>query len=174
MRRAMIGRWMVMGALAPAMLLAACSDDEEETVEPTTTAAAATTESTSAAATTEATATEDGEDDGEGAETALDVEMRDIAFSATELTAAAGDVEIALHNAGAIQHDFTIDEIEAEASVEGDTTEASSGEFDVHVVLEGDQSATLKLSGVPAGEYDFYCSVPGHKEAGMTGKLTVS
>lgn len=174
MRRATIGRWMVLGALAPAMLLAACSDDEEETEEPTTTAAAATAESTSAPATAAATATEDGEDGGEGAGTALELELRDISFSTGDLTAAAGDVEIALHNAGAIPHDFTIDEIEAEASAEGDTSEASSGEFDVHVVLEGGQSATLKLSGVSAGEYDFYCSVPGHKEAGMTGKLTVS
>ena len=27
---------------------------------------------------------------------------------------------------------------------------------------------------VPAGTYQFYCSQPGHKEAGMVGTLTVS
>ena len=26
----------------------------------------------------------------------------------------------------------------------------------------------------PAGEYEYYCNVPGHKEAGMVGTLTVS
>src|SRR4029453_17947131 len=26
----------------------------------------------------------------------------------------------------------------------------------------------------PAGEYEYYCNVPGHKQAGMVGKLIVS
>jgi uncharacterized cupredoxin-like copper-binding protein len=38
-------------------------------------------------------------------------------------------------------------------------------------VAPGDTvSATINA---PAGTYEFYCNVPGHKQAGMFGTLTV-
>jgi uncharacterized cupredoxin-like copper-binding protein len=40
-------------------------------------------------------------------------------------------------------------------------------------VIDGGKHATLKVK-LSAGEYDFYCSVPGHKQAGMDVKVTVS
>ena len=35
------------------------------------------------------------------------------------------------------------------------------------------QSADLKV-GLTTGTYDLYCSIPGHKQAGMDQKVTVS
>ena len=58
-------------------------------------------------------------------------------------------------NGGVVEHDFTIDE--ANVKIATPATETASGSF------------TL-----PAGTYAFYCSVPGHREAGMEGTLTVS
>ena len=40
-------------------------------------------------------------------------------------------------------------------------------------VIDGGKTATLRVTLV-SGTYDFYCSVPGHKEAGMDVKVTVS
>ncbi|HEX8689073.1 MAG TPA: plastocyanin/azurin family copper-binding protein [Solirubrobacterales bacterium] len=39
------------------------------------------------------------------------------------------------------------------------------------VITSSEESATLK--NLKAGQYVFYCSVPGHREAGMEGTLTV-
>ena len=40
-------------------------------------------------------------------------------------------------------------------------------------VIDGGKTATLQVTLVP-GSYDFYCSVPGHKDAGMDVKVKVS
>ena len=39
--------------------------------------------------------------------------------------------------------------------------------------IEAGKTATLKVDLKP-GTYDVYCSIPGHKQAGMDVKLTVS
>ena len=39
--------------------------------------------------------------------------------------------------------------------------------------IDGGGSASLSVDLKP-GTYDLYCSIPGHKEAGMDVKLTVS
>lgn len=68
-----------------------------------------------------------------------------------------GEYVIRLVNDGLVTHDVTIEEL-------GDRTvvEASGGETD-----EG--AVTLK-----PGTYTYYCSVPGHRLAGMEGTLEVA
>ena len=41
------------------------------------------------------------------------------------------------------------------------------------LVQPGD-STTFAIGNLPAGSYQVFCDVPGHKDAGMTGRLTVS
>lgn len=150
------------------MFLVACSSSDEETTDATATteAAAATTEAAAATATAEGTAA------APAAASTAAIEFADIKYSVTELTATAGQpLEIALTNAGVLEHDFTIDEIEGEATVDGKSAE--SGDWDVHVSLPAGGAATLVVTPTKAGTYEFYCSVLGHKEAGMKGTLTV-
>ena len=64
------------------------------------------------------------------------------------------DVTINLTNSGNLPHNFSI------------PTQ------NVSVDLAAGESTTFVLN-LPAGEYDFDCDVPGHKDAGMVGKLTV-
>ncbi len=84
------------------------------------------------------------------------VEMVDIAFKQTEITIPA-DTDVTFHfvNEGNLQHDFNIDD-----------PEVYSG------MLNGGEESELQVN-LPAGEYEFYCTVPGHKEAGMVGTLIV-
>jgi glucose/arabinose dehydrogenase/plastocyanin len=83
------------------------------------------------------------------------VTMVDIAFDPADLAIPANtDVTITLPNTGAALHTFTIDEL-------GVDVEVAAGD-----------TGTVTINA-PAGTYEFYCSVPGHKEAGMVGTLTV-
>jgi plastocyanin len=79
-----------------------------------------------------------------------------LAFDQTELHAAAGEVTIELTNDSGIPHNV---------EVEGNGVEEVSD-----TITEGSTSLTLTLE---PGEYEFYCAVPGHREGGMEGTLTV-
>jgi len=64
------------------------------------------------------------------------------------------DVQVTLVNEGALPHNFAIDEL-------GISVDVQPGETKVFTI------------NAPAGQYEFYCNVPGHREGGMVGTLTV-
>jgi plastocyanin len=80
-----------------------------------------------------------------------------LAFEKQELTAKAGTVTIEFANASPVEHNLTIEE---NKKVLGATP----------TFVSGKRTLTVKLS---PGTYTFFCSVPGHREAGMEGKLKV-
>lgn len=84
------------------------------------------------------------------------VELVDIAFVQNEITIPA-DTDVTFHfvNKGNMQHDFKIDDPEVHSGI-------LSGGDEVEVTVN-----------LPAGTYEFYCTIPGHKEGGMVGTLTV-
>ena len=79
-------------------------------------------------------------------------------FDASSLTAKAGKVTIDFTNTAPLEHNVTV--ASTSGSVLGATPTFQGG------------SKTLSLSLKP-GAYKFYCSVPGHRQAGMEGKLSV-
>jgi nitrite reductase (NO-forming) len=77
-------------------------------------------------------------------------------FSPTHLQASVGQkVTVTLNNTGVVEHDITIPDV-------GFTLLARAG-----------QTATGDLTFDKPGDYEFFCSIPGHKDAGMKGTLTV-
>jgi plastocyanin len=81
-----------------------------------------------------------------------------LSYDTKQLTAKAGKVTITMTNMSPIEHDVAV----AQGSkVFGSTPTFQGG------------SRTLTLSLKP-GTYTFYCTVPGHRQAGMEGTLTVS
>lgn len=106
-------------------------------------------------------------------EQSLEIGMRDIAFDPDRLEIAAGVlVELAIRNDGNLTHDFTIEDVPAEAEVPGRGS-AGNERFDVHVVVDGREDARLLLRVAAPGVYTFFCAVPGHRQAGMEGTLAV-
>lgn len=79
----------------------------------------------------------------------------DLDFADAPATAPAGEATIAIDNQGAIVHDVTIDEL------------------GIHVGAGGGEVAQETVALEP-GTYTYYCSVPGHRAAGMEGTIEVS
>ena len=102
----------------------------------------------------------EGEEKAGGGATTLQLEASEsaLAYDTTELSAKAGTVTIDFKNPSPIPHNVVIEE-------EGGKELAS---FEPLAEGEESESADLKPS-----TYTFFCSVPGHREAGMEGTLTV-
>jgi plastocyanin len=81
-----------------------------------------------------------------------------LSFDQKSATAKAGNVTIDFKNNQSLQHDVTV--ADSSGKILGAT----------QLVSSGSATATVQLS---PGTYTFYCSVPGHREAGMQGTLTV-
>jgi plastocyanin len=82
----------------------------------------------------------------------------DLAFDQKDVSAKAGDVTIDFDNKQSIPHDVTVED--------------SSGKELGATDLISSSTATTSVN-LTSGTYTFFCSVPGHREAGMEGTLTV-
>jgi plastocyanin len=95
---------------------------------------------------------------GAGGTVTLAAAESELKFDKTELTSKPGKITIDFDNPSSIPHNV---EIEAEGGeVLGGTETIAQKEETVSVELE-------------PGTYTFFCSVPGHREAGMEGTLVV-
>ena len=108
------------------------------------------------------------------------VQMTNFAFTPAVLEVNAGEVlEIAIQNIEPLLHDFTIDEIDADVHISylGGTGQHAHAEAerdaDVHFALTEPGTGVVHIKIHEPGEYVIYCSVPGHREAGMEGTLIV-
>jgi plastocyanin len=77
-----------------------------------------------------------------------------LAFVTDQATGTPGQITVKMTNKSGTPHDIVIDGKGKGEVVQGGGTSQFSADF-------------------AAGTYTFYCSVPGHRQAGMQGKLTV-
>ncbi len=87
----------------------------------------------------------------------LKIESGNVFFKPTELEAPKGIVKLMLTNTESGTHDLVI------RGVPG---------FQLEVSGEG-STASEKIN-LTKKKYEFYCTIPGHEEAGMKGTITVS
>lgn len=90
------------------------------------------------------------------ATTTTTVEARDTKFGTTALAATTGEtLGIVLINRDSIPHSFDVDAL------------------NVSVQMPANSTTVAAIAPTAAGTLEFYCAVPGHKEAGMVGTITV-
>jgi plastocyanin len=95
-----------------------------------------------------------------GSASTLDIEAASegLAYASDTATAKAGKVTVNFTNPQPLAHDVAFE----------DSGGKTIGKTEL--ATEGSDSAVVDLK---PGEYTFYCTVPGHREAGMEGTLTV-
>jgi len=98
-----------------------------------------------------------GGDGGSGtASSALDISLSEFAIDG-ELGAPAGAVTLNIVNAGAIEHNVAVRELDVQSNN-----------------LQSRGVDTLALGELEPGTYELYCSIPGHAESGMVADLEIS
>lgn len=144
----------LLALLLAALALVACGGGSDTTGEGTSPAAGAVEEAEEKG--------EEVEKEAEGGGSAsLEIEADpsgNLAFTTDSATAKAGKVTVDFNNESPVPHDVAI--------------ESSSGETlgQTEIIAEGSDSTEVELK---PGTYTFYCTVPGHRQAGMEGTLTV-
>jgi plastocyanin len=83
-----------------------------------------------------------------------------LVFEPSGLEAKPGNLTLHYDNPSQVPHSIAV--ATANGNVLGETQPATGG------------TQTLEVPDLTPGKYIFYCTVPGHKEAGMEGDLTVT
>ena len=86
----------------------------------------------------------------------VNITAKSFAFDPNAISVKAGDKETIVLHVKDLSHDFTVNEL--------------------NIHIHGGAGDTVKQTVTfdKPGTYEFYCSVAGHREAGMHGTLTVT
>jgi plastocyanin len=139
------------------LVLAGCGSSSTTSSSTSATSAPASTPATTSSATSSTAAPATGTSGGGTLALAANPEGN-LKFDSSTLSAKAGKVTINFTNKASLEHNVTV--ASPSGSVLGATPTFAGG------------SKTLTVNLTP-GTYTFYCSVPGHRQAGMEGKLVV-
>jgi uncharacterized cupredoxin-like copper-binding protein len=87
----------------------------------------------------------------------INIQSGNVYFKPNQIDAKPGIAEVKLKNVESGTHDLVVQGLPG---------------FQLEVSGEGSTAAS-KLA-LKTGKYEFYCTIPGHKEAGMKGTITVA
>jgi len=138
-------------ALAALTLVACGGGDSSESTATTTETTAESTGANGAAGT-----------GGSGGASVVEIEAvpgAELAYVQKQAKTKAGEVSIEFNNPQTLSHDVAVED--------------SSGKELGKTELVADGSSTGTIGNLKPGKYTFFCTVPGHREAGMEGTLTV-
>lgn len=96
--------------------------------------------------------------------TCVEDDMHDIYYGANLISIPADtEVTFVFHNVGAAEHTFVIT----------DHNNKDVKNLDINLAVQPGETGEVTINA-PAGDYYFWCDIPGHEQAGMWGILKVS
>jgi len=172
-------RWSLLLAIAGVLafgLLAACGDDDDDTDMDMTDDHTSDMDSDH----------NDGDDhDSDMGEMSFDreitLQMSDLLrYEPDTITVKVGEtIRLVVDNEeGTTLHDFSVEgipveDVMSEGAEHHHDDSGSASEFALHVAAEAGEHGVLMFTPTGPGEYEFFCSVIGHREAGMKGTIIV-
>ena len=139
--------------LVASLVLVACGGGSS------TTTSGGTAESTTAAPPAESSESGEEAEGASGSTIAFEANPEgQLMFTAMTATGKAGNDTIEFKNPSSTPHNVAIEDSAGKTVAETKT------------ITKGETSTMVELE---AGTYTFYCSIPGHREAGMEGTLTI-
>lgn len=109
----------------------------------------------------------------------VDLQATEFSYGPDRIEVQVGQpVTVRMSNRGTVEHDFVIQEIPLQSGVDsGEMPGHDMGNMQVEAAVHAEAMPGLEgvVSFTPAmvGTYEFFCAVPGHREAGMIGTLSV-
>jgi uncharacterized cupredoxin-like copper-binding protein len=110
----------------------------------------------------------------------ITVVLTDFAYNPNSITVPIGKpVRLIIANEGVVEHDFVIEKVDVTTNVieehgsEAHHAQGDEAGYDFHVATKPGETSIVEITIHEAGTYEIFCSVPGHKDAGMVGELTV-
>jgi plastocyanin len=88
----------------------------------------------------------------------VEVTADEYSFDPGRIVAAPGELRVTLRNGGSLAHDLRV--------------RRNGSELGGAPVITAGKTSTASLS-LPAGDYEFFCSVGDHEKLGMLGELEV-
>ena len=89
------------------------------------------------------------------------VTLTEYKFDPKDISVSSGKATFTLVNAGTTSHDMTV-------------TDSSGKIIAKSEVVQAGDSKIFTIDNLPAGKYQIYCDLPGHKDSGMVGTLTAT
>jgi len=114
---------------------------------------------------------------GQGPDVVIDIGVRNMRYEPASIEVPAGKtVQLNLRNMDGMEHDMQVDglmvEMMDDGEMAGDHPGMSAGAVAMHTVANGTASMVFRTQ--QTGTFEFYCTLPGHKDGGMVGEMKVS
>ncbi len=117
--------------------------------------------------------------DGEAADREVTIVVTEFRYEPSRIGAKVGErVRIVVQNRGTVLHDLTTEHFNGDVKPAGGVEHGSSTGADhasniFHVAVDSGQTRELVFQAHAPGEYTLFCTVLGHRDAGMTARLIV-